>query len=123
MPTAKKTAPARSKTEELAAEATPAVKPEGSPALFPFVGLPRRKRAHLLRALETVSSRQDTLDVQDEGGDTLADAAAVYDLLADIEDLLRTVAADVEVFDAWAAECGDEDLAALLTWYMERFQP
>lgn len=116
--------PTVTKTEELAAEATPVEKPEGSPGLYPFISLPRRSRSKFLRAFDTVSEKQDALDaLADENGEvSLADSATLYDVLADIEDLLRVASTDGEVFDAWAAGASDADLMSLFAWYMERFQ-
>lgn len=122
MTTAKKSAASRrTKSEDLAAEAATPAKPKGSPNLYPFAALPRRQRAQFMRKLDVVMTRQDALDVSEDGTLELSDAAEAYELMADMEDLLAVAAEDADAFSAWAAKAGDGEITDLLTWYIARF--
>lgn len=113
-------------SEQMAEEARAAKtrKPKGSPQLWPFAQLPRRRRADFfapLRGLNIAAlSGIDPSNVEDLGA-----AADLFSLLAGIEDALRVVAVpDAGVdFDEWAEKATDETLMALFQWYMDRFTP
>lgn len=121
---------ATTSSEVMAQDAHPVAKPAGSPDLWPFPQLPRRTRAKFLRAFGDFEATSTAVDpaVLAAGGDapdaqvSLNDAAALFDLMADLEDALRHTAVDAAQFDAWAAACDDNDLAELSNWYMARFQ-
>jgi hypothetical protein len=104
-------------SDTLADEATPKPRPEGTPGLWPFLHLPRRAKADFFAAIRRFP---------DDGkitGDTTAELAAnAMSLAADVEDALRIVARDSEVFKAWIKTATDEDLFGLFGWYMERYQ-
>lgn len=120
--------------EALAAEATPAVKPAGSPDLWPFMSLPRRQRARFLGLIGPILSHADDLDgirksLQEQEGkdadpqEAFRHAEVAYNLAADIEDALALTAAPGQDFAGWARTASDDDLMGLLNWYMETFQP
>lgn len=113
-----------STSDVMAADAVKVRKPKGSPNLWPFQQLPRRKRAEFLRKLATLQETQKGLSLSEDGNvePDISDAAGVFDLLADLEDTLRIVAEDADAFDAWVAKCSDTQLQQLSTWYMDRFQ-
>lgn len=126
--------PESSLSDEMAADVKPVKKPRGAPALWPFLQLPRRKRAEFLRGVAAVQSRQEQIEKAAEAvkaaagqadaneGVGIAQAADLYDILADIEELLLVVASDAEAFTKWANAASDDALSDLLFWYMERFQ-
>lgn len=116
-------------SEQVEDEAVPREKPEGSPDLIPFKAVPRRRRADMMRAFETVQGKQDELEAikaesekDDAEGSTAGRAAVIFDLLADCEEMLTFAAVDAEVFRTWASSCEDNDLMALFGWYCSRFQ-
>lgn len=117
-----------SRTEALADEATPAVKPPGSPELWPFLKLPRRQRAQFMQQVGPLMDKSESLSdlkelADDDGTVSAEEAADLFAMLADIEDVLRTTANDPAKFDRWAREAPDDQLMELLAWYMQTFQP
>ena len=116
-------------SERMADEANPPARPDGSPDLWPFLSLPRRGRAEFLRKLAAVQTAMDGLGFtpEDTGGFTLSDGAAVFDLMADVEDLLSLAVAPVDgaaaAFRAWSAAATDTALMELMAWYVAQFQP
>lgn len=104
-------------SDEIAAEATPKPRPEGSPGLWPFLHLPRRTKAQFFDAIKNFPA-----DGKITGESAFELAANAMSLAADVEDALRLVARDSEVFKTWVKQASDEDLFALFGWYMERYQ-
>lgn len=115
---------------------TPApVKPEGAPDFVPLLQLPRRRRAEVIRLVKGLVKKQKELGLSespdaenieltdDEQQERNLDrAAAMFELLAEFEDLLRAVARDPEHFAAWIENANDADLSAAAGWYMRTFQ-
>lgn len=108
-------------TEAVAAEVNPPEKPAGSPNLWPFQGLPRRKRATFLRMLEPVLPALQGVDVGADGTAGIGAAAALYAAMADLQDALAVVAVNHGAFMAWADKAPDGDLIGLASWYLARF--
>src|SRR3989304_3022918 len=108
-----------STSEEMAAEANPPKKPDGSPPLVPFAALPRRAKAKFFAPFRSVLDNGDILEGK---GNVAAQASVVYEVLADVEDALRIIAADNDAMDTWMTEAPDEALLELLFWYADRFQ-
>lgn len=102
--------------------------PEGSPELRPVLRIPRRDRSAYYRAAAAVSEQQKRLTGLDRDDDTpievtLTQAAEQADLMAAIEDMLATVAADQDAYRAWAAEADDVTLAKVFNLYQRKSQP
>lgn len=108
----------------------PLEKPEGAPELLPILRLPRRRRGAVVASVMRLNEAQ-----QEFAGDSDAETVTVdikslsperaermFDLLADLEDVLRGVAADQAAFDAWAENADDGALSALFGFYMKTFQ-
>lgn len=117
----------QSYTEQVTAEVE-AVKPAGSPGLWPLFKLPRRTRADVLRKFRDLQAREDVFErfkghEGDEQSVDMNDAADLYDVLADIEEILVAVAAPGADVAAWAAKASDEDIMHLFNWYAEQLQP
>jgi|SRR5690554_3645984 len=125
--TAKKTTSTRRRSEELATEANVPARPKGSPELVPFAALPRRQRAEFLRHMAKVASAEEHIrriaEVSDDGEYSIADGAAMLELVADMEDTLAVVAKDPEAFRTWASQASDDAISELTNWYLARFQP
>lgn len=98
-------------------------RPDGAPQLWPFLKLPRRKRAEFFRAMENLPT-DDKGEVEiDLATMTMSQAADAFAILAELEDALRVVAADAKAFNTWALAASDEHVVQLFGWYMQRFQP
>jgi len=120
----------QSTSEAMAAEAAPAKKPAGAPAVVPFAALPRRQKAQFLSHHQALVDQSDQLQAtfgqdDDEGGErsvSPADAALLYNVLADVEDAMLAVAVDQDAMRKWLTSASDDDLFALMAWYADRFQ-
>lgn len=104
-------------SDAMADEATPKPRPEGTPGLWPFLHLPRRSKAEFFDAIKGFPD-----DGKITGATAMELAANAMSLAADVEDALRIVARDTDVFKDWIKKATDEDLFALFGWYMERYQ-
>jgi hypothetical protein len=119
-------------SEKLAAEAAPAKRPKGAPALRGYLQLARREKAQLLRALEKLSTvassteakleKASPTDTTSANSFVMSMVADTLDLAADVEDALTVAAVDREAFAVWAASAPDEDLMALMGWYSQELQ-
>lgn len=109
-------------TDALHADATPPSYPEGAPELIPFMKLGFRKRAAWLAKVGPV---EDKVKAMPDKGTAIgaAGAAEMYELMAEMDDLLREVAADPDQYDAWVAANSDAAFGDLFTAYMARAQP
>ena len=104
-------------SDQVADEATPTPRPEGTPGLWPFLHLPRRAKAQFFACIKNFPD-----DGVIPGETTMELGANAFALAADTEDALRVVARDTDVFNTWVKKATDEDLFGLFGWYMERYQ-
>lgn len=107
----------KSLSDALADETQPRPRPEGTPGLWPFLQLPRRQKALFYAAIKNYPENGKI-----PGETTFEKVAATTALVADVEDALRIVARDSDVFQSWSKKATDEDVLGLFGWYMERFQ-
>lgn len=109
--------PEKSLSDTLAEESQRKPRPEGTPGLWPFLQLPRRLKAQFYAAIKNYP--EDGVIAGDTVFEKVANTTA---LVADVEDALRIVARDSDVFRDWAKRATDEDVLGLFGWYMERHQ-
>ncbi|MCK2237707.1 MULTISPECIES: hypothetical protein [unclassified Crossiella] len=98
--------------------ATAQALPQDTPELRPWLGLPRRDRAEVIRRFTSIRPHLDKLSTPPTTADqaeVLGQAADGYALMADIEDLLAVAAVDENMFRSWALTATDESLLALFT--------
>ena len=114
--------PKHSAAEALAQDANPPEYPPGAPELRPYMRLPRRERAEFFVQLDPLQEKVSRMPAQGTSIG-LREAAEMYQTMADIEDLLRTVAVDQTEFDAWVVEADDKAFMELFTAYFARSQP
>lgn len=125
---------------DVAEETEPPEYLDGTPVLIPILSLPRMRRADAYEALGKIQSLQrkvkakrgDTEDTEpelDENGDpkvTEIDTEIFgdqYRVVAYIEEYLAAVAANEQVFRAWAIGLDDADLVKTFNIYIRRTQP
>lgn len=119
------------------ANEAPAEPPPGAPELVPLLQLPRRRRADVVRRLGELRKHQNELPQAVQAGEQpdpdaertpeqeqamLDQAAGMFDLLADMEEMLAEVAKDRQAFDAWLSQADDQALTALAGYYLRTFQ-
>lgn len=120
---AAKKEPERSTSEDMAAEAVKPVKPKASPPVVPFAALSRRAKSaffgHFQKVLDQSAILNGLTGIEEPSS---GDVAVLYEVLADIEDALTTVAVDGDAMAAWLTRAEDDQLLELLFWYADRFQ-
>lgn len=107
--------------------------PEGAPEFTPVLKLPRRRRKDAYDAIGKVAALRRELQgdkPEDDSGDSdeaakidPADYGKHYEQVVLIEDYLRIVAADEDVFQAWTLEVSDADLLKTFRVYQRKTQP
>jgi hypothetical protein len=119
--------------DEQHADANPIERPEGAPYCWPFTKLPRRQRARFMDALAPALDAEDELEEMsypaehEHAGEPLPGKHGTYlalvtKLAADVEDAMVLVSPDEKVMRSWARKASDDDLLALMRWYVGRFQ-
>lgn len=104
--------------DDLADDANPAVLPEGAPRLTKYLQLKYRNRAEFMRKLETVRKAAPTPGKSGKVSVTPDKLADFYDMLADIDELMRLVAVDIAEFEAWQGKHDDGEFVELFNAYM-----
>lgn len=135
--TAKAAAAETPEKNPLVADATAAAaraeKPDGMPAVWPIVGMPRRKRATVFRSIATISEGLQRLSdvAANEDGEIEIDLSKIgvmadfLELAEDIADLLVESAApgQEDAMRAWAEKADETVLASTFGWYMSTMNP
>lgn len=120
--TAEAAKPKPTAADALAEDAAPPPWPDGAPELTAFLKLPFRQRGQFMAQMGPLQERIAALPSKGTKAG-LAEAAVMFDTLADIDDLLRLVAADESTYTAWVAEAGDAEFMDLFSAYFARSQP
>lgn len=115
-------APEATTTDMIQADATPPEYPAGAPELRPYMRLRFLERAEYMEKLDPLWAKVQALPKQgDEAGPK--EAATMYRTLAEIDDLMRGVAVDLDAYDAWVAIASDAQFMQLFSAYIAGSQP
>lgn len=121
-----------SAVDALQDDAAPAQMPEGAPEFRSYLRLPFRKRARFYRSFASLQDKQEQVSKLDRKQKTkkgltkeeMADAAGqFYEVLGEMEDLLRIAAVDPEVFETWMENVEDEEFQRTFSAYVQWSQP
>jgi hypothetical protein len=128
-------------SDRLAEEADAPEKPDGSPAMVPFIALARRERAKAMRllaklrgsagaleahhgdrlaALQKAADEGIELDDMDDGA--FEAGADMIEMAADVEEVLLVCAEDPDEFRLWAKAATDNAVLDLFGWYSHSFR-
>lgn len=113
-----------SKVDELAA--VPREYPPGAPALRPLMQLGFRQRAKAMRAYATLEPTMRSFNDQQQSDGARVDltqAAAIFEMFAQVDDLLTLCALDPERYRVWVDQASDDQFMELFSIFMERTQP
>jgi hypothetical protein len=112
-------------------DAAPREMPKDAPALWPYLKLPFRRRSKFFGVYRALQAKQAELVAADKrrkrGKQTddqmFAQAEALYDLYALMDDLMEIAAVDTDAYHEWVESHSDEEFSALFSAYVERSQP